>query len=86
MNPTLKDGDALIAVRWIGVNPGDVIAFYYNNQIMLKRVIAKAGDWVNISEDGTVYVNDPDVIFLRDLSSFQKLRINGNRKGMYRPG
>ncbi|MCL2772549.1 MAG: signal peptidase I [Oscillospiraceae bacterium] len=58
MSPTMKDGDALIALRWVGVKPGDVIAFYYNNQIMLKRVIAKAGDWVNIDQDGTVYVND----------------------------
>ena len=58
MKPIFQTGDAIIAVRWISVKPGDVIAFYYNNQIMLKRVIAKAGDYVNIDQDGTVYVND----------------------------
>jgi signal peptidase I len=36
---------------------GDVIAFYYNNKILIKRVVAEAGDWVDISEDGTVIVN-----------------------------
>lgn len=35
-----------------------MIAFYYNNKILIKRVIAGPGDWVNIDEDGTVYVND----------------------------
>jgi len=58
MNPALQDGDALIALRWIDVKPGDIITFYYNNKLMIKRVIAKAGDWVNIDQDGTVYVND----------------------------
>ena len=33
------------------------MAFYYNNKILVKRVIAHAGDWVNIDADGTVYVN-----------------------------
>ena len=36
---------------------GDIVAFYYNNKILVKRVIASAGDWVDIDEDGTVYVN-----------------------------
>ena len=58
MSPILQDGDIVVAVRWGGVNPGDVAAFYYNNKILLKRVIAKAGDWVYIDENGTVFVND----------------------------
>ena len=33
------------------------IAFYFNNKILLKRVIAVAGDVIDIKEDGTVYVN-----------------------------
>ena len=36
---------------------GDIIAFYYNNKILIKRVIGKAGDWVDIDQDGNVYVN-----------------------------
>ena len=36
---------------------GDVIAFYFNNSILIKRVIATAGEWVDIDDDGNVYVN-----------------------------
>ena len=36
---------------------GDVVAFYFNNKILLKRVIGVAGDVIDIKEDGTVYVN-----------------------------
>ena len=57
MSPTINEGDVVVALRWIGVNPGDVVAFHYNNKILLKRVIAKENDWVDIDEDGTVYVN-----------------------------
>ena len=37
---------------------GDVVAFYYNNKILVKRVICGPGDWIDIDEDGTVYVNN----------------------------
>ena len=37
---------------------GDIISFYYNNKILVKRVIASAGDWVDIDSEGNVSVND----------------------------
>lgn len=58
MSPTLQEGQVLIASKGHDFKTGDVIAFYYNNKILVKRVIAMPGDWVNISDDGTVYVND----------------------------
>lgn len=58
MTPTLTDGDILFTVKTLNFEPGDIIAFYYNNKILVKRVIAESGDWVNMDEDGTVYVND----------------------------
>lgn len=57
MTPTLEDGQFVMAVKTNAFQPGDITAFYYNNKILIKRVIASAGDWVDISEDGTVYVN-----------------------------
>lgn len=58
MTPTLKDGQIIISVKTAQFEPGDIVAFYYNNKILVKRVIAKQGDWIDIKEDGTVYVND----------------------------
>ena len=58
MTPTLQDGDIIFSVKTQDLEQGDIIAFYYNNKILVKRVIATAGDWVDIKEDGTVVVNN----------------------------
>ena len=61
MTPTLTDGDIVMTVKTSDFEPGDVVAFYYNNKILIKRVIAQAGDWVDIADDGTVYVNGAEL-------------------------
>lgn len=58
MAPTLEDGQIVVSVKSADLKRGDIVAFYYNNKVLVKRVIAEAGDWVNIAEDGTVSVND----------------------------
>lgn len=58
MDPTLGDGDIVITVKSSSFERGDLIAFYANNKMLIKRVIAGPGDWVVIDEDGTVYVNE----------------------------
>lgn len=58
MTPTLTDGSIVISVKDSGFETGDVIAFYYNNKILVKRVIALPGEWVDIEQDGTVYVDN----------------------------
>lgn len=58
MNPTLKEGDIVLSVKGSAFQTGDIVAFYYNNKILVKRVIANAGDWVDIDKDGVVYVNN----------------------------
>ena len=57
MTPTLGKDELVIAVKDADFQTGDVCAFYYNNRLLIKRVIANPGDWVNIDEEGTVYVN-----------------------------
>lgn len=57
MTPTLQDGQIVFSVKTDQFEPGDVVAFYYNNKILIKRVIAGPADWVNMDPDGTVYVN-----------------------------
>ena len=61
MTPTLQDGEIIFSVKGSEFDQGDIIAFYYHNKILVKRVIAGPGSWVNISEDGTVYVNDSEL-------------------------
>ena len=58
MTDTLQNEDIVVAVNSSKFKTGDVVAFYYNNNILIKRVIAKAGDWVDIDRDGNVFVND----------------------------
>ena len=57
MTPTLHDGEILFSVKTSDFEKGDVIAFYYNNKILVKRFIAGAGEWVDIDGDGTISVN-----------------------------
>ncbi|SEF21219.1 signal peptidase I [Streptococcus gallolyticus] len=61
MKGTLDSGDIVVSVKSNQFATGDIIAFYYNNNILVKRVIAKSGDWVNMTKDGTVYVNDKKI-------------------------
>lgn len=58
MTPTLQDGEIIFTVKTSDLEPGDIISFYYNNKILVKRVIAGPGEWVNIDEAGNVYVNN----------------------------
>lgn len=61
MAPTLTEGNIAISLKGSEFKTGDIIAFYYNNKILVKRVIASSGDWVDIKEDGTVFVNDKEL-------------------------
>lgn len=58
MTPTFEQEDVVVALKTESFKSGDLIAFYYNNKILVKRVIATSGQWVNIADDGTVYVDD----------------------------
>ena len=55
---TILEGEIVVSVKGTDMKTGDIVAFYYNNNVLIKRVIAQPGDWVDISEDGTVFVNN----------------------------
>ena len=57
MTPAMYDEDIVISLKSDNCNQGDIIAFYYNNKILVKRVIASPGDWVDIDTEGNVSVN-----------------------------
>ncbi len=58
MAPTLQDGEIICCIKTSDFETGDIVAFYYNNKLLVKRVIGQSGDWINMDEDGNVYVND----------------------------
>ena len=58
MNGTLDSGDIVVSIKSTKFNTGDVIAFYYNNNVLVKRVIANPGQWVDIDADGNIYVDN----------------------------
>lgn len=61
MSPNLTAKDTVVAFKKDQYKSGDVIAFYYNNKVLVKRVIATSGDWVNISNNGNVILNDKEI-------------------------
>ena len=41
---------------------GELCGFTWNNKLLIKRVIGIPGDYIWISKDGTVYVNNEELI------------------------
>ena len=58
MTPTLEEGSIVVALKGSHFEQGDIVAFYYNNKILVKRVIAGPGEWVTVDGEGNVYVNN----------------------------
>ena len=57
MTPSLEDGEIVVSLKTADFEKKDIVAFYYNNKILVKRVIATAGEWVELDKDGNLYVN-----------------------------
>ena len=95
MGETLRNGELVISHRGSRFKTGDVIAFYYNNNILVKRVIAQSGDTVDIDMDGNVLVNkqkieepyldkkaygEPDVVFPYQVPEGRLFVLGDNRE------
>ncbi len=61
MSPTIQSGDVLLTVKGLEVERGDEIAFYYGNKVLVRRIIGIQGDWIDIDENGNVFVNDNEL-------------------------
>ncbi len=62
MTPSIEDGDIVVSTKSGNFETGDIIAFYYNNKVLIKRVIAVSGQWVNIKPDGTIILDEHELI------------------------
>lgn len=61
MAPTLHNKDIVLTVKNEDISRGDIVGFYYNNKILVKRVIALPGEWVTVGEDGIVTVDGEEL-------------------------
>lgn len=61
MTPTLQNGEIVFSMKTADLEQGDIVAFYYNNKILVKRMIAGPGDWFDMDLDGRVYVNNKEI-------------------------
>ena len=70
MSPTLEPGDLVLSVKNEKLETGDVVAFYQGNKLLIKRVIATSGQWVDVSNDGAVTVDGKvlDETYIKELS------------------
>lgn len=57
MEPTLDPKEIVVCLKSSRFQSGDLVAFYYNNKVLLKRVIGTAGDTIEIDDSGNVFVN-----------------------------
>ena len=57
MNPTLQDKDVIVLVKSGSLKTGDLCGFYWQNKLLLKRVIGLPGDLISLDENGVVTVH-----------------------------
>lgn len=57
MSPALKHDEIVVLLKSKNFDKGDIVGFYFQGKILLKRVIALPGDEVAIDAEGNVYVN-----------------------------
>ena len=57
MTPTLSEGEIVVSIKGVDVKQGDIVGVYLGSKLLIKRVIAQEHQWVNIDEDGNVYVD-----------------------------
>ena len=58
MSPTLNHDEIVVLIKTKDYKQGDLVGFYYQGKILLKRIIAMPDDEVVISAEGNVYVNE----------------------------
>ena len=57
MEPTLDDGDIILLLKSESFTTGDICGLYWQNKLLLKRVIGGPGDIIDIDAVGNVTVN-----------------------------
>ena len=72
MVPTIPENEIVVALKTRSPEKGDIIAFYYNNRILVRRIIAGPGDLVSVDEYGNVEVD-----YRRIVERYARPKANG---------
>lgn len=57
MTPALQDRQILVIHQTTKLERGDIAAFYYNNKVLVRRVVAESGTSLEIDQDGHLMVD-----------------------------
>lgn len=57
MTPTVSESEIVVSLKGSSFEQGDVVALWFGNKLLVKRVIAGPSQWVDIDKDGNVYVD-----------------------------
>lgn len=57
MTPTLSEGEIVVSIKGADIKAGDIVGVYYGSKLLIKRCIATESQWVDIDEEGNVYVD-----------------------------
>ena len=70
MSPTLEPGQIVVSVKNRQLKTGEIVAFWQGNKLLIKRVIAGPGQWVDIDANGVVTVDGEtlDEPYLNEVS------------------
>ena len=70
MSPTLEAGQIVVSVKTSQLKTGEIVAFWQGNKLLIKRVIAGPGQWVDIDANGVVTVDGEtlDEPYLNEVS------------------
>ena len=72
MSPTMEPGEVIVTVKSDTFKSGDIVAFWQGTKLLIKRVIAGPGPWIDIASDGTVSV---------DGQALKETYLNGKARG-----
>lgn len=61
MTPTLQEGQIVVSIKGKELEHGDLVAFYIGNKLLVKRVIAGPGEWIDMTEEGVVFLNGKEL-------------------------
>ena len=57
MEPTIGEEEIVALVKRRSYKPGDIVGLYFNNRILLRRVVCVGSESFDIDEAGNVFVN-----------------------------